>query len=565
MSSTQEPSARGAIKLESIAHENISRAGDGAVARPGLTVALPHESLAPSLTVETNTLRRRRLLAAAVSLAAFYGLYTAWAFASYHPGTVTVEGSRYSLRVGLLALRCLHAIVVAGLLAGAASPSRRQLRVLEFALFLGLTLLIMASQYFVGLDLMRRGSEFSLVTLAFIKDGVIQMMALMMIYGTLIPNRPTTAAWMIAAMFLGPIAAVWLARLHPDVAPAVAQLSAAERWGSNIFALAIGAALAIYSSFLVNGLRVELHEARKFGQYRLIRKLGEGGMGEVFLAEHALLKRPCALKQIKGSANSEPLALARFEREVQSSARLAHPNTIEIFDYGHTVDGTFYYVMEYLRGMNLADMLRECGPLPPGRVLYLFRQVCAGLAEAHGLGMVHRDLKPANVFVAVRGGESDVAKILDFGLVKLTGDPEAAALTSDLVVSGTPLFMAPEQAAGERTLDARADLYSLGAVLYCALTGRPPFEGHSPFAVMMAHARDPLVPPRAVRPDVPADLERVVVRCLAKRPEDRYPSAKALGEALAACACASEWGPHQAHAWWEGRLSPETSSPDATG
>jgi serine/threonine-protein kinase len=288
-------------------------------------------------------------------------------------------------------------------------------------------------------------------------------------------------------------------------------------------------------------------------------------MGEVFLAEHALLKRPCALKQIKGSANSDPLALARFEREVQSSARLAHPNTIEIFDYGHTVDGTFYYVMEYLRGMSMADLLRECGPLPPGRVVYLFRQVCAGLAEAHGLGMVHRDLKPANVFVAVRGGESDVAKVLDFGLVKLTGDPGAAVLTTDLMVSGTPLFMAPEQATGEGLLDARADLYALGAVMYSALTGRPPFEGNSPFAVMMAHARDPVTPPRAVRPDVPADLERIVLRCLAKRPEDRFPSSKALGEALAACSCAGEWGPHRAEVWWEAHLGPSTSSPDATG
>jgi serine/threonine-protein kinase len=221
--------------------------------------------------------------------------------------------------------------------------------------------------------------------------------------------------------------------------------------------------------------------------------------------------------------------------------------------------------MEYLRGMSLADLLHECGSLPPGRVVYLFRQVCAGLAEAHGLGMVHRDLKPANVFVAVRGGEWDVAKVLDFGLVKLTSDPEAAALTADMVVSGTPLFMAPEQAAGEGTLDARADLYALGAVMYCALTGRPPFEGRSPFAVMMAHARDPVTPPRAVRPDVPADLERVVIRCLAKRPEDRFPTATALREALSACACAGQWGPHRAEAWWEAHLALGKVSPDATG
>ena len=268
-------------------------------------------------------------------------------------------------------------------------------------------------------------------------------------------------------------------------------------------------ALAIYGAFLVNGLRTELHEARKFGQYQLVRKLGEGGMGEVYLAEHQLLKRPCALKLIKPEAGADPIALARFEREVQSAARLSHPNTIEIFDYGHTDDGTFYYVMEYLQGLSLSDLVRRAGPLPPGRVIYLFRQVCAGLAEAHALGLVHRDLKPANMFVAVRGGESDVAKVLDFGLVKLTRDPGAAELTSDMTVSGTPLYMAPEQAVGDRSLDARADIYALGAMMYF----RPdrPAAVHAarpPSPIMMAHARDPVVPPSQVRPGVPADLEQ---------------------------------------------------------
>ena len=159
-------------------------------------------------------------------------------------------------------------------------------------------------------------------------------------------------------------------------------------------------------------------------------------------------------------------------------------------------------------------------------MIYLFRQVCAGLAEAHGLGLVHRDLKPANVFVAVRGGESDVSKVLDFGLVKLTRDPDAANLTSDMTVSGTPMFMAPEQTVGDRSLDARADIYALGAMMYHALTGQPPFAGENAFAIMMAHSRDPVVPPSQLNPDVPADLEQVVLRCLAKKPEDRYPSAR---------------------------------------
>ena len=244
-----------------------------------------------------------------MSLAAFYGLVCAWDFTSYHPGTLTVEGSRYSLRVGLLAVRCVLAAVVAGLLASAVPLSRRQLRVLESILFLGMTLLLMASQYFVGLDLMRRGSEFAPVILVFVKDGVILMIALMMIYGTLIPNSAGDRGVDDRGDVRGADRRGALLRLHPDVGPVVAQLGAAEKWGSNILFLAIGAALAAYDSFLVNGLRVELHEARKFGQYRLIRKLGEGGMGEVFLAEHTLLKRPCAFKHIKASANSDPLAL----------------------------------------------------------------------------------------------------------------------------------------------------------------------------------------------------------------------------------------------------------------
>jgi serine/threonine-protein kinase len=312
----------------------------------------------------------------------------------------------------------------------------------------------------------------------------------------------------------------------------------------------IGAGLAIYGSYILNGMRSELHAAKKFGQYRLREKLGAGGMGEVYLAEHQLLKRPCALKLIKPEACADPIALARFEREVQSAARLSHPNTIEIYDYGRTDDGTFYYVMEYLEGLSLADLVRQGGPLPAGRVIYLFRQACAGLAEAHGLGLVHRDLKPANVFVAVRGGESDVAKVLDFGLVKLTKDPAAAALTGDLTVSGTPLYMAPEQATGDRALDARADIYALGAMLYYALTGQPPFTGESAFGIMMAHGRDPVVPPSQVRPGVPADLERVVLRCLAKKPEERYRTVQELADALAECASAVEWDRVKADRWW---------------
>jgi serine/threonine-protein kinase len=502
-----------------------------------------------SLTTETDTLRRQRLLAAAVFLAAALGLLCSWVFVSDNPGTLTAEGSRFSLRVGFIALRCLLATAVAGLLASEIQFTSRQLRVVEYVLFLGLTLSMVASQYFVGLDLMRRGTDYAPTVLAYTKDGVILMMALMMIYGTLIPNPPALAAKTLLAMFLIPLIAPFLLMFHPEVAPVLAQLRTAEEGGSNILFLGIGAAMAIYGSYLVNGLRTELHHAKRLGQYQLGEKLGEGGMGEVYLAEHQLLKRPCALKLIKPDVNTNPLALARFEREVQSAAMLSHPNTIEIFDYGHADDGTFYYVMEYLPGMSVSDLIHQFGPMLPGRVVFLMRQVCGALAEAHRYGLVHRDLKPANILVAILGGKCDVAKVLDFGLVKLTANPNAPQLTADYTVSGTPQYMSPEQATAAE-LDGRADIYSLGAILYFMLTGRPPFEGTNPTELMIAHARDPVVPPSQFRGDLPHDLEQIVMRSLAKKPDDRFADTRALSAALAACACAAEWGDAEAEAWW---------------
>jgi serine/threonine-protein kinase len=525
------------------AGESVSRAA------VHLDVAKPQGPL-PSSSGETDMLRRRRLLAAAVFLAVVNGLVMVCLFASDNPGTFTAEGSRFSLRVGLSGLRSLLAAAVAGLLASTVPLKRKPLRAVEYGLFLGLTLLYMASAFFVGLDLIRRGPEYLPSFLTFEKNAVIQLLVLMAIYGTLIPNPASVAARTLVVMFIGPVAVRSLLLLHTDVAPIVGQLGGAEDIGTNTMFLAIGMALAIYGSFLTNGLRTELQQARKLGQYRLVRKLGEGTMGEVYLAEHPFLKRPCAVKLIKPGAGPDQIALARFEREVQSAARLAHPNTIEIYDYGRTEDGTFYYVMEYLQGLSLFELVRRAGPLPPGRVIYVFRQICAGLAEAHALGLVHRDMKPANVLVTVRGGKSDIAKILDFGIVKLTRDPDAPALTVDRSIHGTPMFMAPEQAMADSSLDDRADIYALGGMMYFALTGRPPFAGASPIAVMMAHVRDPIVPPSRHRPDLPEDLERVVLRCLEKQPGSRFPTVEVLGEALAACHSAPDWGPCRADAWW---------------
>ena len=206
--------------------------------------------------------------------------------------------------------------------------------------------------------------------------------------------------------------------------------------------------------------------------------------------------------------------------------------------------------MEYLPGLSLAELVTRYGPLPPGRVVYLLRQVCLALAEAHGSGLIHRDVKPSNIFAARRGGMDDVAKLLDFGLVQPAPATAPVSPAWEGRILGTPLFMSPEQAKGSRELDERSDIYSLGAVAYFLLTAKPPFDVNSGIRAMMAHAHDRVAPPSLLRPDIPADLERVVLRCLAKDPADRFENAKSTERALAECACAHDWDQDRATAWW---------------
>ncbi len=498
------------------------------------------EGTLASLAGETHGLRRERLAAVALFLCVVTFLLLTW-------NILSSEKLNWFV-IGLAVVRLVLVGTIAALLRSSLMLRKGQVQAIEVALFGGLTVLLCVSQYVVNIKYLNEGNAVGLVSHE--KNGILQLFALMMLYGMFIPNDAKKAAKVIFSMALAPLIVWAVLREHPDAAPLEEHLRSVEQVGSNAIFVMIGAALSVYGAYILHGLRFQLHEAKRYGQYRLLQKLGAGGMGEVYLAEHELLKRPCALKLIKADSGGDPVALARFEREVQSAARLSHPNSIEIFDYGHTDDGTFYYVMEYLQGMSLGDLVAGFGPLPPARVIYLFRQICAGLAEAHNLGLVHRDLKPANVFVAVRGGETDIVKILDYGLVKVKQDASASQLTMDQTVSGTPMFMAPEQASGEADLDARADIYAIGAMAYFALTGRPPFDGASPFAIMIAHARDPVVPPSQIRPEVPADLEQVVLRCLAKSPAERFGDVRALGKALAACSVAAEWSAEQSDEWW---------------
>jgi serine/threonine protein kinase len=312
--------------------------------------------------------------------------------------------------------------------------------------------------------------------------------------------------------------------------------------------------LAVASTFgarVISLLRRQIAEARHLGQYRLRRQIGVGGMGEVYLAEHQLLKRPCAIKLLRPESLGDPRSLARFEREVRLTAALSHPNTVEIYDYGRTDKGTYYYVMEYLPGMSLADLVERHGPQPPGRVVYLLGQICQALREAHGAGLIHRDIKPSNIFVSQRGGLHDVAKLLDFGLVLPIAKSGSPQLSREGQILGTPLFMSPEQATGSKELDGRSDIYSLGAVAYFLLTGRPPFEGEDGLRLLIAHARDPVVPPSLLSVNLPRDLERVVLRCLSKDPADRFPDSGSLEQALLECACTDDWDQRRAARWWE--------------
>ncbi len=290
--------------------------------------------------------------------------------------------------------------------------------------------------------------------------------------------------------------------------------------------------------------------ARKLGQYQLKRRLGQGGMGEVYLAEHMLLRRPCAVKIIRPEQAGDSRTLQRFLREVQAAATLTHPNTIQVFDYGQAADGTMFYAMEYLTGLNLEELVGRQGSFPAARTIFVLRQLCGALGEAHAIGLIHRDIKPSNVILGSRGGLHDVAKLLDFGLVRMQSlDAQDTRLTQAGFIFGTPAYMSPEQAAGETHVDGRSDIYSLGVLACFLLTGEPAFIRPTMAQTLAAHIDDPVTPLRMRVASVPDDLEAAVLRCLRKRPDERFNDMAALDAALAACRAAGEWTQADAASW----------------
>lgn len=389
-------------------------------------------------------------------------------------------------------------------------------------------------------------------------------MLVIFIYALFIPNT-----WQRAAVVFGFLAAIpvlleiFLYFQDGYFAQVMDQMEFRSSFLGLAMIMTVAAVCATLGVRTIGLLRREAFKARQLGQYHLKHSLGAGGMGEVYLAEHQLMKRPVAIKVIRPEKAGDPQVIARFEREVRSTAKLSHWNTVEIFDYGRADDGTFYYVMEYLPGLSLAQLVSEYGPLPADRMIHLITQTCEALAEAHSHGLVHRDLKPGNIFAAHRGGIYDVAKLLDFGLVKPMADAQDSGLTQEGTITGSPLYMSPEQATGDGTPDGRSDIYSLGAVMYLLLTGRPPFDSDKAIKVMIAHAHEAVVPPSEYNADIPEDLEQVVLRCLAKDPNDRYPDAASLRQALLDCEAAGRWTRDMALEWWECNGCPKKKALDA--
>ncbi len=380
---------------------------------------------------------------------------------------------------------------------------------------------------------------------------------LLFLSAAFIPWRP---AYQIA---LAATATIWfllmevlLYTLVPEAQPFWAERGGFEAfrnhtiWGVTGVAM-LGGASAVVSGTLYS-LRKTAHRADRLGKYLIHEEIGKGGMGQVFFAQHSLMCRPTALKVMHPDGADQSTALARFEREIKLSSTLTHPNTITIYDVGRTSGNSLYYAMEYLEGLDLQELVERFGPVEPARAVYILKQACGSLAEAHYRDIIHRDIKPSNIFLTRRGLLYDFVKILDFGLAKRIASDTASAITKSGFLFGTPRYLAPETVYGSEQVDGRADLYCLGGVAYWMLTGQPPFTAESSVEIVIDHVKTvPKRPSEVGEVPIPPELEAIVMKCLEKKPGDRYQTAGEVEAALEAVPLTEPWSRARAEEWWD--------------
>lgn len=499
--------------------------------------------------MSTATLRSRLAI-----VAGFLALFHL-AFAVIKPtGPAAAAGFSSDAPAWVLLTRAAIAAAVFALMRSSVSLDRRRLRIVEMALLCIEMLFILCTQYLSTVDLIDRRDLVDAVAIQ--KNGVIRTLVLMICWGVFLPRSAAATARITVTMAAALIFCHGLVLHHADTVDLdVDDVASHQIVMANALFLIMGVLLATLAAWALRGREGGRDGGRdsghsglgRVGPYRLLRSLGDRGAGHIYLAEHDELRRPCAVKLVRPGDSA---ATARFDREVHAAARLLHPNTVTVFDFGRTDDGTAYCAMEFLPGLSVFDIVGRSGPMPAGRAVFLGRQICGAIAEAHRQGFVHRDLSPANVFVSVLGGRCDVAKVLDFGVVGGAAALPAHDPAATGMVAGTPEYVSPEQAVGGSVVDCRADIYGLGALLHFMVTGRPPFERATPADVLKAHVSEQVTPLRERNPSTPADLEAVILRCLAKRPEDRYPDALAVAAALEACGCAADWDEARAEGWW---------------
>ncbi len=431
-------------------------------------------------------------------------------------------------------------------------------RGLELAVF-GTAALLLSAHASISLgQALQHGSAAVLASLP-LREALI-FSFLVVIYGIFIPNTIGRAAavtfplagLMPTAFFFTFLTEVPSRELDPFFNTSLTE-SLAFLSGAAVISVGAATLISMYQRSAI--------DARDLGLYSLKKRIGQGGIGEVWPAEHQMLARPAAIKIVRPEILKEEAGdsddrvertLKRFEREAQATASLRSPHTVELYDFGRTAAGVFYYVMEFLDGLDLDTLVEQHGPTSPERTVFLLQQACESLGDAHSHGLIHRDVKPANLYACRMGLADDFLKVLDFGLVKDQREPEGSLkLTIQEATTGTPAFMPPEMAVGSEDIDARSDIYSLGCVAYWMLTGQTVFDQTNPVAMAIDHVKtEPDPPSIRTEIEVPAELDEIILKSLAKRPEDRYQTAIEFKDALEGCPLPSQWSQKRASEWW---------------